>query len=356
MTKRILNTYTEYVEPSDLFTEVEQLDQCCETVSADPCVEVGRSEPYVSADKEDLNLEKLLNEARAAHPGKNIVGVQVVDVGPKGDCGTMYTEWSGRENCCDGVEPLGVNTDESVEILGDFSSGVIAITGGRPPFNISVRGSGFFLNSNHSFRDGVVSGRLFSVFTADACGPCDVSIGDGCSSVTASLKSENGNWVQVFGTNDGGASNYPGGCPAIFEESTPVSSSISERYYGETGRWKVDQFYVRGVSRDSAARRPYDGVSVTNYKNAIDTCWQYANASLPIGVTEERLTGGCFTFEQTCMSCGNECTDISDEYRFSNDLGYHSLITRNCTATDGWCLIIGGWSIVQSTKIYEWRC
>lgn len=192
MTRRILNTITEYVEPSDLFTEEEQLDQCCERVSADPCVEVGRVDPYISADTADLNLEKLLNEARAAHPGVKIVGVQVVDKGPSGDCGTMYTDWSGRENCCDEVEPLAWDYENSAEVIDDFSAASVAVVGGRFPLAVKVRGSGFYLGSDKKARDGVVNSGDIIISTLEACGTCSIFVSDGCTTVVGKVRSTNG--------------------------------------------------------------------------------------------------------------------------------------------------------------------
>jgi hypothetical protein len=220
MTKRILNTITEYIEPSDLFTEQEQLDQCCEEVSADPCVEVGKSESYVSADIADLDLEKLLNEARAKHPGIYIVDVKVVDVGPKGDCGTKYTDWEGRLNCCDEVEPLAWDSENSVDVIADMSSGVIVVTGGRPPFEISIRGSGFYLDQKGA-RDGFVDGRNIKVYTSTACGTCTVNISDGCSAVAGSVRSVNGRWS--------------GDCYAYEYITEGLSLTFSKAQYSSTG-------------------------------------------------------------------------------------------------------------------------
>lgn len=234
MTKRILNTYTEYVEPLDTFTEDEQMDQCCETVLADLCADVGKTEAYESADSSELDLDALLNEARAANPGLTINGVQLIDVGPTGDCGEKHTEWTGRLNCCDGVEPLEWDSDNSIDVIVDDSKGIVSFTGGKLPLTVSVRGSGFFINAKGD-RDAVLSGRSFFIYTGDACGTGSYTVTDGCTTAKGTVKSTDGVWegdCTVYSVADYGPGNAYTDVD-MFEMSeacTPVRSASGRDY------------------------------------------------------------------------------------------------------------------------------
>jgi hypothetical protein len=232
MTKRILNTYTEYKEPSDIFTEAEQLDQCCEPVSADPCADVGKVETYDSADSSDLDLDGILAAARSANPDKNITGVQLIDKGPTGPCGELHTEWTGRLNCCDDAEPLEIDKDNSVEVLADGSVGVVYLTKRTERLvTVAVHGSGFYASVDGTSKVAMYQGgEAFAVYASGACGSGTIAITDGCSSVVHSVRSTNGRWADVTDTVEGQPLKG-----AIGEEiSSGVFTAIS-------GEWSVTE-------------------------------------------------------------------------------------------------------------------
>lgn len=372
MSKRILNTYTDYKYPTDLFTEAEQIDQCCEKVDCDPCVEVGKVEVYNSAESEELDLPGMLASARAENPDKYITGAKLIDVGPTGPCGEMHTTWTGRLNCCDGVEPLVWDSDNSVGIIADMSSGIVVVTGGRLPFQVSVRGSGFYLDQKNA-REGVVDGRNIRIYTSDACGSCTVTISDGCSVVVHKIKSTNGQWVTEYYNNSGGVNGYhtdtddipgyPNGCVVTGTGTSDIgNSSKLKTFVAEDADYRITQIYSRREGSGYFARRPYDDESDTDValSNVVNEC-RYRETLKPTTVVEGRLSGGCFTFENSCVGCDNECLDnhyetAGDLYAFSYDLGFHSAATTTCTATSGWCYLWTGWSLVVSTKVERWVC
>jgi hypothetical protein len=124
-------------------------------------------------------------------------------------CGEIITKQEVKqENCCDPLitPPIVYDTENSVEVLSDNSNGYIFWQGGLPPFNIQINGSGFYLDRNHTYKtldyvypaEVTIEGENYyrqKIYTEDACGPAVVSITDGCTTDTGSLKSTDGNWV-----------------------------------------------------------------------------------------------------------------------------------------------------------------
>ncbi len=68
-------------------------------------------------------------------------------------CGTIkYIQEVNSKNCCDSefVTPIVIDTEESVEILAQNSSGrVYWDGGGGSQFTVTVHGEGFWLDSNY---------------------------------------------------------------------------------------------------------------------------------------------------------------------------------------------------------------
>ena len=196
---RILNTYTEFVPPDDPRTADEIRDLCCTDVPFDPCAKTGRVSDYQGAEQEDWDFDpdQLLEQARADNPGKRILSVRVEGIGnrPGKPCGKKYESWTGRNNCCDFVEPMAWDTENSAEVVAPGSRAVVGITGGAPPFYVSIRGEGFTLDG-YRIRDGWVDTRLFWVYAGPyACGWAPIEVSDGCSIVKHGIRSTEGEWV-----------------------------------------------------------------------------------------------------------------------------------------------------------------
>ena len=119
-----------------------------------------------------------------------------VAVSPKdGVCGEVITRQEVHAiDCCDDATPLIWDSINSVQVITDDSSGVVVVTGGLRPLTVSVRGSGFWLDANHTIRDGISSSADIAIYTSDACGMCAVIITDGCSTVSGKVRSDDGNY------------------------------------------------------------------------------------------------------------------------------------------------------------------
>jgi len=125
--------------------------------------------------------------------------LDLIPVSPEdGDCGTIKTVISDTAlSCCDFVTPIVWDIENSFEVIGDYSVGYIVFSGGRAPYHVSVRGSGFHLGNG--VRDGIVQHTLVKIYTAQACGVVKVTVDDGCSTASGYARATNGSWLPVDG-------------------------------------------------------------------------------------------------------------------------------------------------------------
>jgi len=167
--------------------------------------------------------------------------LDLIPVSPEdGDCGTIKTVIADvAESCCGFVIPLIWDEENSAEVIADNDRGTIMFSGGRRPVTVSVRGTGFYLDSSGTLRDGTVSGNSVTIWTKDACGVCLVTITDGCSSINVTVQSTNGNWEYIGAIQYNAATvrqrhnldycgSYPIGGddgPVIFQRSGPYVAS-----------------------------------------------------------------------------------------------------------------------------------
>lgn len=111
------------------------------------------------------------------------------------NCGwNIYQVRANRRACCDGVPPLIYDTENSVEVINDFSWGIVYTSEGRPPYTWTVRGRGFYTDQALRERGKVTDNPYLIIYTADSCGVCLVSVTDGCSFATGQVVSAVGSW------------------------------------------------------------------------------------------------------------------------------------------------------------------
>lgn len=154
---------------------------------------------------------------------------------------------------CDGIEPLAWETDlVETTSVAPSSSVVIFVTGGKLPLQISVGGKGFWLDADHNLRNGVVNSRAITIYTdEDACGSAQISVTDGCTSVTETILSTSGKWVYLETLPCKGIGSHPHiGVVQGHEESWCYKCGIyktkglmySQRYNGySSGNWSREK-------------------------------------------------------------------------------------------------------------------
>ncbi|MDX9896854.1 MAG: hypothetical protein RBS34_15500 [Desulfofustis sp.] len=255
--KRIIATEIEYepLKDSERFTEEEQIDQCCEEVSVDECADVGRVSPFVSRDQDEWDFDP--DEIAAGYAktyGDKFLGVELHQVGPKGNCGEKHETWEDRLNCCDEVEPLEIDRGNSAQVLAPGTHGNVYFSGGKFPVLVRVRGNGFTLDG-YNQRDGWVDGpgRGFTIFAHEfACGSCPITISDGCTTAHYSLRATVGHW-------DGWCVTYRWQRPGLREFANRNVYGV--RYDSDRCTYSV-YLLVSGYTGILEYRDPYAGGSV----------------------------------------------------------------------------------------------
>lgn len=244
---RIIETET-IEEPIEEYTDEQILAICCEEVDADPCFKAGERTEEMSALPQDSEYYpeetlELIEKAKEHHSGtKSDPLIVIRNEDRKNPCGEQETKYVHTGSCCDKVEPLILDENYSVDVLADNSYGYIRVSGGRLPLTVSVRGQGFYLDPNHTMRDGTIDGGVFVVYTGAACGPCKITVSDGCSVYVGTIHSVNGHWEGGFFyeiLNYGTSSGYDNRDGVSFPNNPCVGiiSLGGDRGFGTCTRW-----------------------------------------------------------------------------------------------------------------------
>ena len=167
--------------------------------------------------------------------------VQLIGVTPEnGICGQIITrQVVQQKNCCDEVTAIVWDDDRSVEVIADNSVGTVYVTGGRPPYTWSVRGSGFYFDADGDVRDAETDTGQIRVYTKDSCGPATITVTDGCSTATGYTRSAVGSW---------GNRRSIDACQwTDVWANWSLESSVTNKYTNVKGnRRQVQQVYVSG--------------------------------------------------------------------------------------------------------------
>ncbi len=182
--------------------------------------------------------------------------VEFIPVSPEdGDCGTITVKQNIKSNnCCDIAIPLEYNTDSSIDVIADYSSGFIYVYGGLEALEVKIRGDGFWLDAGHTTRDGVFYNgnplqlTAIEIFTSDACGGASITITDGCTQVKGSVRSTEGVWVLKETSQTCENSEYISFGHVYGQEGDPNVPNPTAVYYD--GDWRYEQSFGRGNTND----------------------------------------------------------------------------------------------------------
>jgi len=202
-------------EPEPETEPIEPVEYGCIEYGSGPFGPMPIAEPSFYAEK--CCVEGTPNPCRtwkSPNPGGNVLPQEVIDkltrewpgpiefialgpITPEG-CGAIYTEQIVRpQNCCEDATPIVWDYESSVEVLADYSSGLVFVTGGRAPYRWQIRGVGMTFD-NYSLREAETDVPWIRVYVGDACGWCPIEVTDGCSIANGGVRSTNGSWVLTF--------------------------------------------------------------------------------------------------------------------------------------------------------------
>ena len=181
-------------EPWEGSTDEYYIEKCCVPPPDDISLPICKESKAIDYGGQDI----IGGRAKYTPLELSNTSVSFVPVSPKdGICGEItYVQNVKSKNCCDDpfYEDMVVDEDESVEVLADYSSGVIFWTGGTGTVDIILSGSGFYLDDMFTQTSGTVYGNFVRIFTEDACGACVVRLDDGCTQDEHVIRSTDGTW------------------------------------------------------------------------------------------------------------------------------------------------------------------
>lgn len=267
---------------------------------------------------------------------------------PEG-CGTRYEETKVlHHNCCDEVEPMAWDTATSVEVLAPNTYGIVGVTGGSGTYHWSVRGNDFWLDANHTLRDGTTATPYTRIYAgANACGVAPITVDDGCSAASGLIRATVGRWNLVY-QSDGGLNG--GSTAPPFEHADYLINSFDDPgSYGDKtgikGKYKVVQLYTEYCPIAAA---------FSTLEAALTACAAADPAMYCAANAGYVQSGGAFyDSSMDCRQCG-ECraTYPAPYPHRSGNIGFSSIIYT----AGPWYWVYGIWINVVSTYVYEWVC
>jgi len=128
--------------------------------------------------------------------------VEIVPVSPPGGiCG----EWTLRQQInaqqcgsCDDVDPLVWDDTVAPEVMSPSSTATIAVTGGRFPITWTVDGEGFQFQASGSQQLTTNAREVTLSALAGACGTATITVDDGCSTASGTVRSSTGSWNDCY--------------------------------------------------------------------------------------------------------------------------------------------------------------
>jgi len=235
--------------------------------------------------------------------------VRLIPVGTKdGVCGETTTNQTIKQkNCCDGVLPIYWDYDNSAEVIADNSKALVVVTGGQAPYNWQVRGSGFWANEAHTWRDVETDVPYLWIYTKDACGPCYIWANDGCSDTSGLVRSTVGQWVLISDTP----------CAVVLDCGQAVANITNICIQG---KYKVEEAWgsYESVCCTTSVGNPYEcaiyGVDFVCSHTPINYYFASCGFTPPVGYTACSTNPHAFWKINTINTgCAYPYTDVVNE-------------------------------------------
>lgn len=195
--KRIIETETIVAEKPPCKTAEEMEAVCCEEHGPLQCCE--RWEDWSGYEQDELKEKLGLN---LDDKGRDSAGryVSIIYKARTQPCGKEVTRYDTTpSDCCEGVPALENNeaiTPKVVEKNGYAKVGVTGDVARNVPYVWKISGDGFYFGPNYA-KDMVSMFPVVRIYTEDACGTGTITVSDDCSETTFTVRSEDGQWVDV---------------------------------------------------------------------------------------------------------------------------------------------------------------
>ena len=312
-------------------------EKCCVDGQHDGCrIRTSRIEGGKRLSDETINRMTL------EWPGP----IEFIGLGPitPAGCGTRYEETVIRpQNCCEDATPIAWDYDSSVEVLADYSSGLVFVTGGRAPYRWQIRVVGMTFD-NYALRDAETDVPYIRVYAGDACGWCPIEVTDGCSIANGGIRSTNGQWVLTF---QGGGSVASCG---VFGDCTRDYLGGSE-FEVIKNNFKIRQTIYPGQEDPQVYNSPEAAYSacMDKYNEHLAGLASYCSAN---NRCNECFRGEGYT---PCRDLGTSFPYYDPLRQVSCDVdvfAYYGLLEPDTY----WWYTKAHYNYVSYSYVYEWRC
>lgn len=196
--RRLGTRFVEQEPPPDPYKTAEEMEEhCCVPTPKVQCYEryIGPIYPDMEEAMKNAGITPRTDGVYDGTGAKNGRLTRIAWRPRKNPCGKVIERVKmDPKNCCDEVEPLAFDAAASVDILAPGTHGRVFFTGGKLPVVVKVRGVGFYLDGGK--RDGLAYSRGFYIYAYEyACGPCHITLDDGCTTISFSIRCTEGEYV-----------------------------------------------------------------------------------------------------------------------------------------------------------------
>jgi hypothetical protein len=151
-----------------------------------------------------------------------------------GNCGDWYIDQEYTACIpCDGVAAIVWDTATSPTTVAPNSSNLLAVTGGRAPYTWTVSGYRFQFTANQATTIVTAQPWVYLSALTLSCGTATITVDDGCSTVTAGIRSTAGKWLQINQFNPVAeamkewGSYFPAGQPGVCNYLPACSANLT---------------------------------------------------------------------------------------------------------------------------------
>lgn len=282
--------------------------------------------------------------------------LRLIGVAPEdGWCGTLTTKQKlPTGNCCEFVEDMEWNYEDSASSLADYDSGLVYVIGGKQPYNWTIKGEEFYFDADLSKKKITTTTPYVRIYTGDACGVADIGVDDSCSTTEGTIRSLSGEWYTVTYRSW----NYYYGTGSSNRSCTPDQDEGDAPIPPPETELEVESEWV-DTNKTSWWRQVYQGEYLfkeaggSNVKVRTEGGDYDCDDSSPSRLEDENTWPDCIGVPEgvepadcTSWACIYCCKEFDDFVQKSDRYGVTSCGTR--TYYIGWNIYSREWK--------KWRC
>lgn len=237
---------------------------------------------------------------------------------------------------CGGINPIIVDTENSVEEIGPNDNGTVSISGGDGKYLWQITGNGFYFDQAGTITTMQTTATTVVVYTINACGAGTIAVNNNCSRISYNVRSTSGVWA---GPYEGCAAPIP-----LIEQGSGDEIVGNIRQISQAGIW-FGNINCGGTFTGAGCFEDVDP----------GFCNPDCLASKPCGNAEDWIIMGSMDCLTNCDD-GQNCTvqwgeadhnwsKYCNRWDFEANSGNVSCVAMGDVSCFGW-----------NNSYYEWQC